>query len=307
MSIAARSSNGGGPYPRGAPDGPLPSGPLPPGPAGRGGPPGGPGGPRKYDPRALEAQLAEHHRVLKDYLANSLREENGYLPQNRARDKLLRLSPIQFQELSTDVYDELLRREDERAAQSPEGRGQNVPPFLPPRNNFHPKRNQARQKLSTLATKKFRELATDVLFELERRFPRFTGAERLAGGRAGSRPGTSLGIGPPPIAPGMRRPSNASSIGPYSPGIIDGGRGTPGPFDRPFQSSNMVPNKGTMVEDDDDHSGEDDEDPYDLERSATRFSRRTTNKSLSIVEVCSLSMLVRIDEPSNKTRSASIL
>lgn len=275
ISIGARSSNSGGAYAKQAAETPMPASPLPPGVGGGPPGPGGPRGPgpRKYDPRALEAQLAEHHRVLKDYLAHSLREDNTYIPHNRARDKLLRLSAIQFQELSTDVYDELLRREDERYARSPDGSAMNVPRFLLPRNNFHPKRNQARQKLSTLAAKKFRELATDVLFELERRFPRFTGAERLAARGGSSRPGTSMGMSPPPLGPGMRRTSNASSMGPYSPSLVDG---------RPYQGNSMVPNKSMMVEDDDDNSGDDD-DPYDLERAAARSSRRTTNKSLSMV------------------------
>lgn len=261
----ARSSNGTSLYPTPGPEG------------GPGGPPAG----RKYNMQQLEAQLADHHRVLKDYLAESLRQDKTYMPHNRARDKLLRLSAIQFQELSTDVYDELLRREDERVAQED---GRNVPRFLLPKNNFHPKRNQARQKLSTLAQKKFRELATDVLFELERRFPRFTGAERVAN-RGASRPPTAQGFH------GMRRPSNASSIGgSYSPSIVDNpGRATPGP--RQFQSNTMVPNKGRMVEDDDDASVDDD-DPYGFAR---RSSRRTTNRSLpySMVSLyhksCSLS------------------
>lgn len=263
--------------------------------------PPGPG--KKYNPAMLEAQLADHHRVLKDYLATSLREDQTYMPHNRARDKLLRLSAIQFQELSTDVYDELLRREDERAARGPNGSGQSIPRFLLPKNNFHPKRNQARQKLSTLASKKFRELATDVLFELERRFPRFTGADRVAN-RGGSRPPTGGSMGPPPpFGPhGMRRPSNASSVGPYSPGILDGRNtpnfgdpmGRPPPGARPFQSNTMVPNKSTMVEDEDDHSGED--DPYDLDRSAVRSSRRTTKQSLSysVVSCVASSLLEQI-------------
>ena len=238
---------------------------MPPGPNGF---PRGPPGGKKYNIQALEAQLADHHRVLKDYLAESLRQDKTYMPHNRARDKLLKLSPIQFQELSEDVYDELLRREDARSAQGPDGTGRNVPPYLLPRQNIHPKRNQARQKLSTLAQKKFRELATDVLFEVERRFPRFTGAEKVAN-RGGSRPPTAQGFH------GMRKPSNASSIGggaPYSPGIVDG-RGTPGP--RQFQSNTIVPNKGVMVEDDD--ASMDGDDPYDFAR---RSSKRTTNRSL---------------------------
>lgn len=44
-------------------------------------------------------------------------------------------------------------------------------PFLVPRDNFHPKRNQARQKLATLPPGRFKELASDVLYEIERRYP----------------------------------------------------------------------------------------------------------------------------------------
>ena len=257
-------------------------------------PPPGPDRGRKYNAQALEQQLQEHHRLLRDYLQASAREDHTYQPHNRARDKLLRLSPIQFQELSTDVYDELLRREDERAARGPHGHGQSVPRFLLPRNNFHPKRNQARQKLSTLPARKFRELATDVLFELERRFPRFSvgGAFGMRsssrpGSRAGSRPGTSHGMGPPSMshmANGMRRPSNASSVGPYSPGIIDNGRQ---PKPGSLQSSTLVPTKSTMVEDDDDYSMDEDE-LYGVDGRTNRSSRRGTQASIPYSVVGSL-------------------
>lgn len=117
----------------------------------------------------MEEALSQHYAILKRYLAQSLRDEKGNAKPNRARDKLLRLSPIQFQELSTDVYDELLRRQS-AAGQQANGPGQ-VPSYLLPKENFHPKRNQARQKLATLPPPRFRDLATDVFYELERRFP----------------------------------------------------------------------------------------------------------------------------------------
>lgn len=44
-------------------------------------------------------------------------------------------------------------------------------PHLAVREEFHPKRNQARQKLATLPKTRFKDLASDVFFELERRFP----------------------------------------------------------------------------------------------------------------------------------------
>lgn len=46
-------------------------------------------------------------------------------------------------------------------------------PFLPVRDDFHPKRNQARQKLATLPKNRFKDLASDVFFELRRRYPEF--------------------------------------------------------------------------------------------------------------------------------------
>lgn len=79
---------------------------------------------------------------------------------NRAQQKLLRLSAQQFHELSTDVYDELLRRINHNDGD---------PEFLRPRDNFHPKRNQARQKLSLLSSSRFNDLSFDILFEIERR------------------------------------------------------------------------------------------------------------------------------------------
>ena len=46
-------------------------------------------------------------------------------------------------------------------------------PFLPVREEFHPKRNQARQKLATLPAFRFEDLSSDVYFELARRYPEF--------------------------------------------------------------------------------------------------------------------------------------
>lgn len=86
--------------------------------------------------------------------------------RSNAREKLTRLSKLQFAELSTDVHDELKRRQLN-------AEGSRTTPYLQGRNDFHPKRNQARQKLATLPKNRFRDLASDVFFELERRFPEF--------------------------------------------------------------------------------------------------------------------------------------
>src|SRR4051794_16599412 len=46
----------------------------------------------------MEESLGQHYSVLKRYLANTIREDAAEGKPNRARDKLVRLSPIQFQE-----------------------------------------------------------------------------------------------------------------------------------------------------------------------------------------------------------------
>ncbi|KAJ9090659.1 hypothetical protein QFC19_009520 [Naganishia cerealis] len=104
-----------------------------------------------------------------------------------AREKLTRLTKSQFHELSTDVYDELVRREDVEGGRGNDSEHSSLSrtsdtssemhffldPFLPVRADFHPKRNQARQKLATLPKNRFKDLASDVFYELNRRFPDF--------------------------------------------------------------------------------------------------------------------------------------
>lgn len=227
-----------------------------------------------------EAVLGEHYVALRRYLASTSKDGRANPPPNKARDKLLRLSSVQFLELSTDVFDELMRRQIRRP---PPGAPPNTgpPPYLLPEPNFHPKRNQARQKLSTLGSPRFRDLATDVFCELERRIPAFvasvTPRRSTPGAPPGappSRTGTPVnGMGMPRGPNGaMRRPSDASSIRsagpprvpsdfpvPPSPGLPPNGN-----FDRPlpkqFQSNTIVPNKSTMVEEDDDGTGSNDDD-----------------------------------------------
>lgn len=212
-----------------------------------------------------EDALQRHYIALKAYLHASLQDDKLGAKQNRARDKLLRLSVTQFMELSTDVYDELRRREDDRL-----GRVQNVPPSLPPKQNFHPKRNQARQKLSTLPIERFRQLATDVFFELERRIPRFAGGDidrpqsgaSLRAPPGGRRP-PPPGFRPPP--PGAGGPPPMSPRGPPPNGM----GGPPRPLQKTFTNNTIVPNKSTMVEDDDDE----DEEQFGLNHVSTGLSR----------------------------------
>ena len=281
---------------------------------------------------ALEEQVALHHTALAKWLRDFLRTKGNIRP-NRARDKLLRLSAIQFQELSTDVYDELQRREP--GATDDETPEDEAPPFLPPKQNFHEKRNQARQKLSTLPADRFRDLATDVFYELERRFPRFssglippiTSPTNSMDGRGmppmggrGSNPGMPPRMASPgPMragspGPGMMRPGGPYRPGPGGPpGTAAGANGYRGPprgppphgappgpprgpvgpdgqnsFGRPlpktFQNSTIIPNKGTMIEDDD-GDDDDDMDAFGLEDNGQRRSggpgRRGSARSIA--------------------------
>ncbi|KAH8721558.1 hypothetical protein GQ44DRAFT_623001 [Phaeosphaeriaceae sp. PMI808] len=242
----------------------------------------------------LEETLSEHFKVLKVYLGPYLNDAQGNPRPSRAKDKLTRLSAVQFQELSTDVYDESIRREDDRKRGGPGAPNNETPKFLLAKNNFHPKRNQARQKLSTLPLERFRQLATDVFYELERRFPRFTAgdmprsaspaasiASRISNRGPPSRSGTPNGMNPngmnrPPPGQGYRGPPQGGPPGPPPAGLMPG---PPNSFGRPlpktFQQNTIVPNKGTLVEDDDD-SAADDDDSFNLEGAA---ARRQTNKS----------------------------
>ncbi|KIX08193.1 uncharacterized protein Z518_02849 [Rhinocladiella mackenziei CBS 650.93] len=259
---------------------------------------------RKY--RRMEAELLRHYTVLKGYLKGGAQAPPR---PNKARDKLLRLSPVQFHELSTDVFDELQRRQAATPLPGRPPRQQNVPPFLQPRPDFHEKRNQARQKLSSLQTPRFRDLSTDVFCELERRFPQFS---RPDGGRrdssrsqsrgprgSGSRDGPAgpNSFGPPPRSqsfgvsgPGLPpKPDSVTNIPQFdNPPSNDYGR----PMAKQFQSNTITPNKSTMVEDEDDTPGTDSKydrssDAFGLESSLTspRSDRDTSATSQSGVSM----------------------
>ncbi|KAL7418827.1 component of the polarisome [Cryptotrichosporon argae] len=170
--------------------------------------------PRAHSERGAERKAESrevarvHWKALKSFLAAWVEKESP-TARASAREKLTRLTKLQFQELSTDVYDELMRR---IGAES--GSLNGALPFLPVRDDFHPKRNQARQKLATLPKNRFKDLASDVFFELRRRYPEFEEAETLD-------PAASAGFGaavygepppapgPAPARPGMQHASTA--------------------------------------------------------------------------------------------------
>ncbi|OJD14772.1 hypothetical protein AJ78_04922 [Emergomyces pasteurianus Ep9510] len=207
--------------------------------------------------KLMEDMLLKHYTVLKRFLNGQGREDPTAARPNKARDKLLRLSPGQVMDLSTDVYDELLRRQAASPSR-PGGPRPDVPPYLPPRQEFHEKRNQARQVLSSLQQTRFRGLATDVLFELERRFPHFTGMDRSRRlspasnmrGAYGSGPNTngydprpgsngSFGYGPN----GYPAPPRSQSRGALAPGPGPGGRGLP---PNPHQGGRFPARQGSL-------------------------------------------------------------
>ncbi|CAG8078071.1 unnamed protein product [Penicillium nalgiovense] len=242
----------------------------------------GPRDGRRY--RQMEEILGQHYGVLRRFLNGTARDDRT---SNKARDKLLRLSPTQFHELSTDVYDELIRRQQ---ASPPPGRPPrpDVPPYLPARNDFHEKRNHARQRLAALHHVRFRDLATDVFCELERRFPHFTSRDYR--GRPPPNMGppsarTSQSSRGPPSRMGRGYPSGGPPGSPFPP--RSGSLGGPpsmngdGPFPRSFQSNTMVPNKSTMVEDSDDMGLEDEDDARsDAFALDAVLSRRGTTTTL---------------------------
>ncbi|KAF7553632.1 hypothetical protein G7Z17_g3505 [Cylindrodendrum hubeiense] len=182
-----------------------------------------------------ESILSEHYVALRTFL--NTRDPNHKHQPNKARDKLLRLSSVQFYEL----------------------------------NVFH---------------------------ELERRFPRFVGGDLQRTGspmsiRGGpvSRTGTPVngngnGNGFPPRgqsrmrrpsdAPSMRGPPPADAYGiPASPGIPNGDYGRPTPKQL-NQNNTIVPNKSTMLEEDDEG------DSFALEQvTSNRESKRSAGSGVT--------------------------
>ncbi|KAG4305264.1 hypothetical protein PORY_001434 [Pneumocystis oryctolagi] len=156
-----------------------------------------------------------YYTAFKQFLQTSCRKELDSR-NTKAREKLTYLSKQQFYELSTDVYDELIRRQTKSLDAS----------FLIPNEAFHPKRNQARQKLSTLSISRFVDLLGDVSFELERRFP--TLVENVA---TSKRDDFFTG-------------SCSQSLSDTTNTLLNSGL----PVPKTFRSDTIIPNKSTIVE-----------------------------------------------------------
>ncbi|KAJ2410108.1 hypothetical protein GGF41_006511, partial [Coemansia sp. RSA 2531] len=57
----------------------------------------------------MEATAAQYHREMSKFICDEI-DQGAAMPSKSEPGKLSRLSPMQFQELATDVYDELNRR-----------------------------------------------------------------------------------------------------------------------------------------------------------------------------------------------------
>ncbi|KAG6857734.1 hypothetical protein H0H87_004150 [Tephrocybe sp. NHM501043] len=208
----------------------------------------------------------ELSRYLAAYLARSP-------PNSRAtaRQKLTRLTSQQFHELSTDVYDELVRRQSE-----------NEVPFLPLRSDFHPKRNQARQKLATLPASRFEDLSSDVYFELSRRYPEFKEDTSQPSGNASydDYPAPDFRSTSPPRAPPTGRVSGRTSADRPSDSGYGGSVSSRRPSeDRRRPSEVDVISSGRRSEDsyrrnDDLYGGRTSEDNYAASVAQSSTSRR---------------------------------
>ncbi|KAN0118221.1 hypothetical protein V8E52_005482 [Russula decolorans] len=108
-----------------------------------------------------------HYEAFSKHLTSYVEKEQA--DTTIPRQKLAKLTPQQFQELCTDVYDELVRRQNN--SETINGPVPFRRPFLPAQAGFHPKRNQAREKLATLLPPRFQELTSDIRYELGRRYP----------------------------------------------------------------------------------------------------------------------------------------
>ncbi|EGG11533.1 uncharacterized protein MELLADRAFT_115294 [Melampsora larici-populina 98AG31] len=200
------------------------------------------------DPEQSRRTARIHYDQLNGWLYQG-QGSNSKSSQNRTnpRDKLTRLTRQQFQELSTDVYDELCRRIERGEQDGGEGKGGS--PFLLSRDEYHPKRNQARQKLATLPRSRFKDLASDVFFELERRYPEFLEPEFAPTPPRNNYPNSQASSNKPPSDPRHRLPPNPSQASSSSKPPL-----------RPLQPSNgvaggvlandvIVPDKSTFVMD----------------------------------------------------------
>lgn len=144
-----------------------------------------PPSPPKYAQARVLRMLKSHHSTLKAYLSShpTLHPQvdltASTAKSTRARDKLRHLLLGQFYDLSTDISQELQRRETSKLyRQEPISRPRPPPPPptaqpLPSQTSKQEQANAkklwAKRYLSDLSSERFGVLIEDILFELERR------------------------------------------------------------------------------------------------------------------------------------------
>lgn len=174
----------------------------------------------------FEEQVASRHATLQRLLGDALNDQPPGWPHEKtnAQEKLIKLSSSQFAELSEDIHDELCRREGLRDRS--EDPNSPIPLYLPAKPEFYYKRNQARMRLHKLPMKRFRTLASDIFFELERRYPKLCGAKSPTNSMHNGQfpPQRITSPGPPRV--GSPGPGRVNSPGPG--GMRNGPPGGPG-------------------------------------------------------------------------------
>lgn len=109
--------------------------------------------------------LCKFHADLRAFVS----QNPGHTSQSQpARSNLEQLPLVRFNEICVDVFDDLRRR---RALAILQGLGDfQQLNALPPLPSVHPRRNSAREKISSVQTPRFVTLCAALVFELERRF-----------------------------------------------------------------------------------------------------------------------------------------
>lgn len=109
------------------------------------------------------SKFNQYYKEIQNYFdLNISNPHESELEKNDSRSKLAALTETQLLELSSDVHDELQRRESIKNANDVES-------GLEPIDTFHEKRNIARKKLSLLPNERFDDLLGNIIQEIERR------------------------------------------------------------------------------------------------------------------------------------------
>jgi len=116
---------------------------------------------QKLSPTECIEKATLQYQSFRPYLAAYQITVSNSSNRAGAKDKLQRMSNQDFINMSIDIYDELQRRKEN----SPDI------PFLPVNPQLPANKNGARQKLATLAVSRFHLLCSDVMNEIETRFP----------------------------------------------------------------------------------------------------------------------------------------